>query len=108
MENGIEFDLGDAPFVRGTVQMLSMLPREAQEDPFRPPAKAVEVECLHCGARYSSDEMVWEERGGQKLWWCKKWSCNGAGFKFDLQPRDFFTGPPGVVVDGGKKWRRRR
>jgi hypothetical protein len=51
-------------------------------DPFGPPAECVEVECLHCGRRYRSDDLV--ERDG--LWCCPTVHCGGAGFGFDVQP----------------------
>lgn len=54
-------------------------------DQFGPPAdRVVEVECLHCGQRYLSSEMVFEERFGVLLWWCKNPNCNGRGFEFDI------------------------
>lgn len=55
------------------------------EDQFAPPADHVEeVECLHCGQRYLSNEIVFEERFGTLLWWCKDRHCDGRGFGFDI------------------------
>ena len=61
------------------------LPREAREDPFGPPAVPVDVECLHCGERYSSGEMEsrrWAD--GIRRWSCPTPGCDGAGFGFDI------------------------
>jgi len=61
------------------------------DDQFGPPADSVEeVERLHCGERYMSNEMIYEERFGAVLWWCKNRRCNGRGFGFDiLTVRDY-------------------
>jgi len=57
-------------------------------DPFRPPEKPVAVQCLHCGDRYSSAEIVQETRFGYPytLAWCRNKDCDGAGFGFDILP----------------------
>lgn len=46
----------------------------------------VEVECIHCGARYMSNEGKFETRFGMDipLFWCKDENCDGAGVNFDL------------------------
>ena len=54
------------------------------QDPFRPPSSQVLVRCLHCDQVYPSSEMVYEERFGQALWWCKTPGCSGAGYGFDI------------------------
>src|SRR5262245_24454732 len=55
-------------------------------DPFAPPEVPVDVQCVHCGSCYRSDEMV--SVGG--LWHCKHYpECDGVGFRFDiLEVRD--------------------
>lgn len=64
--------------------------KAARRDIFRPPEEPVQVECLHCGATYSSSEMRWEFRrgwgAGRAIWWCKDTNCDGAGFEFDICP----------------------
>lgn len=69
-------------------------------DPFCPPDKSVPVMCLHCGDRYSSEEIRWnpEAAGGRGLWVCPTDDCDGAGFGWDILPlpglRSRRGGPP--------------
>jgi len=62
------------------------LPKEALEDPFRPPRRPCDVFCVHCGRQYSSDKMRWRRRGGQWAWCCPTPGCDGMGYKFDIFP----------------------
>jgi len=62
------------------------LPKEAQEDPFRPPRRPRDVFCLHCGKLYSSEKLRWRRRGGQWAWCCPTPGCDGRGYKFDIFP----------------------
>ena len=66
------------------------LPQAALDDPFKPPDVPVQVECIQCGDRYSSDEMVWVDDADDPLgggWWCRNTDkCDGAGFGFDVIP----------------------
>ena len=64
------------------------LPKEALEDPFRPPDVACQVRCLHCGQEYSSDTIVWRIEGGQGFWCCPIDGCGGRGYQFDMHPLD--------------------
>jgi hypothetical protein len=64
------------------------LPKEAMDDPFCPPAEPVQVECIHCGMRYTSDQIVWIKSGDQGFWRCPVEGCDGAGFGFDIFPVD--------------------
>ena len=48
------------------------LPREALEDPFRPPEEPCLVRCLHCGQEYPSSRMIWRDGF---------WRCPVAGRK---------------------------
>ncbi|MBK8267590.1 MAG: hypothetical protein IPK83_04510 [Planctomycetes bacterium] len=61
-------------------------------DPFGPPAKAIEVRCIHCGETYESYLIRWEERetdrGVRGFWVCPVQGCDGAGFGFDILPTD--------------------
>jgi len=57
-----------------------------EDDPFAPPENVVLVSCLHCGSRYQSSEMMYEDRGAGYLWYCKNKNCDGAGFGFDIFP----------------------
>lgn len=75
-------------------------PNPSKGDDFAPPKTPVQVECLHCGEKYSSSEMRLEYRpimqhptiqafgeivqGLSPLWWCKNALCDGAGFGFDI------------------------
>ena len=56
------------------------------KDPFAPPNQNVEVQCIHCGAKYYAWEMVFEKRFGSKLWRCRDPICDGAGYGFDILP----------------------
>lgn len=51
-------------------------------DPFRPPARAVGVTCLHCGRGYSSAEIQWDTDDG--VWRCAYPDCDGVGFGVDI------------------------
>ena len=56
-----------------------------------PPPTPVEVECIHCGSIYMSDEIRWEPdpNGPDGGWWvCPIEGCDGAGFCFDIFPTD--------------------
>jgi hypothetical protein len=67
--------------------MIMALPPDARDDPFRPPCEACQVECIHCGQRYSSDEIVWHSgKDGKGFWCCPIEGCDGAGFGFDIWP----------------------
>ncbi len=69
------------------------LPKEAVEDPFRPPSKPCDVFCLHCGKEFSSDKIRWERRGKEGFWCCPTPGCDGAGYKFDIFPVAAMGGP---------------
>ena len=69
--------------------MPNDLPKEALDDPFRPPPEPCAVRCLHCGMEYSSSEITWKsspEGGG--FWCCPTDGCGGMGFSFDIFPLD--------------------
>jgi len=56
-----------------------------------PPKVPVEVECIHCGNVYMSDQIRWQpDPGGPGGgWWvCPMDGCDGAGFCFDIYPTD--------------------
>ena len=59
-------------------------PKGDYNDPFAPPERNIEVQCLHCGAKYGAWEMVFEKRLGVELWWCKNPNCDGGGYGFDI------------------------
>jgi hypothetical protein len=69
------------------------MPRDADSDPFKPPAIPTEVGCLHCGKTFESYLIEWristgadgKERG---FWCCPTPGCDGRGFGFDLLPTD--------------------
>jgi hypothetical protein len=48
------------------------------------------VRCLHCGEEYEAKEMKYENRFGSEtpIWWCAKKDCDGAGFGYDIFPKD--------------------
>jgi hypothetical protein len=61
------------------------------DDPMGPPATPVEVECIHCGEIYMSDQIRWQPdpNGPGGGWWvCPIEGCDGAGFCFDIYPTD--------------------
>jgi len=60
------------------------LPREAMDDPFRPPEEPCRVRCLHCDQEYSSAQIVWRDG----FWSCPVEGCGGAGYQFDIHPLD--------------------
>ena len=60
------------------------LPKEAVEDPFRPPDEPCMVRCLHCGQEYLSSQIVWRDG----FWMCPVEGCGGAGYQFDIHPLD--------------------
>ena len=60
------------------------LPKEALEDPFRPPEEPGMVRCLHCGQEYLSSQIVWCDG----FWSCPVEGCGGAGYQFDIHPLD--------------------
>ena len=69
--------------------IMAGLPPEALEDCFRPPDEAVQVECIHCGNKYSSDAIVWRPEPGLDIkgfWCCPIPGCGGTGFMFDIFP----------------------
>jgi len=68
--------------------LWSGLPKEAMEDPFKPPDEPCRVRCLHCGREYSSSQIAWRTVGGQGFWCCPMEGCDGAGFNFDIFPID--------------------
>jgi hypothetical protein len=73
-----------------------------EDDGMGPPDVPVQVECWHCGTKYSSSEMVRAYRprcqaalvdmlgrGAETLepiWWCKHSDCDGGGFGHDIHP----------------------
>jgi len=68
-------------------------PLDAQSDPFRPPAVATLVACLHCRQVYESYEIEWriETNADDKphgFWCCPHENCGGQGFGFDILPID--------------------
>ena len=71
------------------------LPKEALEDPFRPPRRACDVFCLHCGKQYSSDKMRWKRSGGKGFWCCPTHGCDGVGFQFAIFPLTEMGGQSG-------------
>ena len=60
------------------------LPKEALDDPFRPPEEPCIARCLHCGQEYSSDQIFWDG----EFWSCPVEGCGGAGYQFDIHPLD--------------------
>jgi len=68
--------------------MWSNLPKEALEDCFKPPDQPCQVQCLHCGHQYSSEEIIWCEGEDGGFWRCPIEGCDGAGFQFDIHPVD--------------------
>jgi len=71
--------------------IMAGLPPEALEDCFRPPDEAVQVQCIHCGNEYSSDEIVWRPEPDLDIkgfWCCPIPGCDGKGFQFDIFPLD--------------------
>ena len=69
------------------------LPKEALEDPFRPPTEPCDVFCLHCGKEFSSDKIRWQRRGEESFWCCPTPGCGGMGYKFDIFPVAEMGGP---------------
>lgn len=67
-----------------------------------PPSTPAEVECIHCGKRYSSVLIWWEPVSESKpdrgFWRCPTPDCDGAGFLFDIWPTD-----PNYRDDEGNK-----
>ena len=66
---------------------------DPDSDPFRPPAVATEVGCLHCGREYDSYLIEWREELGENrealgFWCCPTPGCDGKGFGFDILPTD--------------------
>jgi hypothetical protein len=62
-----------------------------EDDPMGPPKIPVEVECIHCGNTYMSDQIRWQPdpQGPDGGWWvCPIEGCDGAGFCFDIYPTD--------------------
>ena len=84
------------------------LPKEALDDPFRPPQQPRDVFCLHCGKQYSSDKMRWKHRGGEGSWCCPTPGCDGVGFQFDIFPLTEMSGEsrqePGECYDAGEEY----
>ncbi len=69
--------------------MPNDLPKEALEDPFRPPLVPCAVRCLHCNMEYSSSEIAWRSNpDGGGFWCCPTDGCGGMGFNFDIFPLD--------------------
>ncbi|MFH5806572.1 hypothetical protein [Alienimonas sp. DA493] len=68
----------------------------ASRDPFGPPRTPVEVGCLHCGQRYRSDRIWFDEDaagppgpdGRRGFWACPTDGCGGIGFTCDIWPTD--------------------
>jgi len=60
------------------------LPKEAMDDPFRPPEEPCMVRCMHCDQEYSSAQIVWRDG----FWSCPVEGCGGAGYQFDIHPLD--------------------
>lgn len=56
------------------------------DDPFavRPADGKRMVGCLHCGDSYRAEEIVYENRAGSALWWCRNKSCDGAGLGWGI------------------------
>lgn len=68
-------------------------PFDPEADCFKPPAAPVEVECLHCGMRYTSDLIEWRVETAPDgdlhgFWCCPTPGCGGCGFGFDILPTD--------------------
>ena len=65
-------------------------PSDESEAPFAPPEVPVEVECLHCGETYQSDQMQLRYEGpdGELAWVCATPGCGALGFGFDILPTD--------------------
>jgi len=73
--------------------MVAPIHPDKNDDPFRPPAVPVEVQCLHCGEEYESYRIEWRESTGpdgrpQGFWCCPTPGCDGKGFGFDILPTD--------------------
>ena len=39
---------------------------------------------LHCNSQCNEQDVVWDNRGGDWLWYCPKLTCHGAGIDHDL------------------------
>ena len=80
---------------QGEPMIVWRLPKEASEDPFRPPRQPCDVFCLHCGKQYSSDKMQWKHHDGKGAWCCPTHGCDGVGFQFDIFPLTEMGGQSG-------------
>jgi len=73
--------------------MVCFGPLDPNSDPFRPPATATRVFCLHCDEEFQSDSLQWKTSQGQNggvqgFWICPTPGCQGKGFGFDIMPVD--------------------
>lgn len=62
-------------------------PTPDYRDPFAPDRDGDrEFRCLHCGATFNEQAIVYERRFGhdQPLWWCPDELCDGGGVGIDL------------------------
>jgi hypothetical protein len=66
---------------------------DSENDPFKPPAIATQVSCLHCREVYDSYLIEWRiektsDGSAHGFWCCPMPACNGRGFGFDIFPID--------------------
>ena len=83
-----ELDMIDAAEYQAFIE-YQKLHQNANDDIFKPPLKSELVECSHCGKKYQSSDMVYEQRpeiSELKFWYCLNKACNGAGYGFDIFP----------------------
>lgn len=65
------------------------LPMPDFTDPFAPaPESEQEMHCLHCETIFSEADVMYDDRHGQRLWWCPNHQCDGRGVGIDLVPID--------------------
>jgi hypothetical protein len=75
------------------------LPEPDFTDPFAPdPDSQQELHCRQCDATFAEAAVVYDDRHGQRLWWCPNLTCDGRGVGIDLVPLDAPTPPQGLVA----------
>lgn len=81
-QHGIEVKM--LLYTNGVSASSVPLTRPCGRDPFAPPRTPVPCRCLHCGQRFTSDQMI--RKGPDRLWSCPTPDCDGAGFEIDIRP----------------------
>lgn len=75
------------------------LPMPDFTDPFAPdPESEQELQCLHCENTFSAADVRYDDRHGQRLWWCPNQRCDGRGVGIDLVPVGEETPTTGLVA----------